>query len=262
MTDAETTVTWLGHSTVLLDVGGVRLLTDPLLRRGAGPLRRRGRVPDPAGWARVDAVLLSHLHLDHAHVGSLRMLDPGVPVLSAAPNVAWLRRHRLNGTVARLDEWRPVGGTGRVRTKLVTADHHSRPMPHRPNAAHGFLVEAPGCRIWIAGDTSLFDEMSRIPELLGGEVDLALVPISGWGPRLSEGHLDAPGAAEACRRVGARTAVPVHWGTFYFPGVRDRPRGWMDRPPPDFVAALAEVAPDCTPLVLRPGESAVVPAAS
>ena len=261
MSDADTTLTWLGHSTALLEVGGVRLLTDPLLRRRAGPLRRRGPVPDPRGWARIDAVLMSHLHLDHAHVGSMRMLDPGVPVLSAARNVAWLRRHRLNGTVARLDEWQSVGGAEAVQVRLTTAVHHSRPMPHRPNEANGFLVRAPGCRTWIAGDTSLHDDMSRIPALLGGEVDLALVPISGWGPRLSEGHLDATGAAEACRRVRARTAVPVHWGTFYFPGVRDRPQGWMDRPPPEFVATLAQVAPDCRPLVLRPGESAVVPVA-
>ena len=89
-------VTWLGHSTVVLDLDGVRLVADPLLRRHAGILRRRGRAPRREAWAGADAVLLSHLHLDHADLASLRLF-PDVPVLTAEENVRWVRRKGLVG---------------------------------------------------------------------------------------------------------------------------------------------------------------------
>ena len=89
-------VTWLGHSTVVLDLDGVRLIADPLLRPNAGILRRRGRRPDEEAWAGTDAVLLSHLHHDHAELASLRRLA-GAPILTAPDNAAWLRRRGLNG---------------------------------------------------------------------------------------------------------------------------------------------------------------------
>ena len=103
-------------------------------------------------------------------------------------------------------------------------------MPHRPNAANGHLVRTPELRVWIAGDTSLFDDMTKIPELAGGPIDLAIVPIGGWGARLSGGHLDAGRAAQACGLVGARAAMPYHWGTLYAPGTVDRPPRLDGRP--------------------------------
>ena len=80
-------MTWLGHSTVVLDVDGTRLLTDPLLRRHAGLLRRRGDPPARGHWQNVDSVLLSHLHHDHADLPSLGMLPKGTPVVTAPPNI-------------------------------------------------------------------------------------------------------------------------------------------------------------------------------
>ncbi len=81
-------VTWLGHSTVVVDVDGVRVVTDPLVRRHAGLLRRRGRQPSRAAWTGADAVLLSHLHHDHAEVASLRQFG-GIPVVTAPANARW-----------------------------------------------------------------------------------------------------------------------------------------------------------------------------
>ena len=249
----STTVTWLGHSSVVLDVDGVRIVADPLLRRNNGPLRRRGGPPTRALWDGADAVLLSHLHHDHAELRSLRMLPVGVPVITGAPNVPWLRKRGLDA-VAPLDrEWIEVGGGSGVRVALCAADHSSRPMPHRPNAANGHLVVAPSARIWVAGDTALYDGLSELPERAGGPIDLALVPVSGWGPRLSGGHMGPTEAAEACRRVGAARAIPVHWGTLHTPGGRAHPRGWMDRPGPEFATALEAAAPQCTPMILEIG---------
>jgi L-ascorbate metabolism protein UlaG (beta-lactamase superfamily) len=254
----STTLTWLGHSTVVLDVGGTRLLTDPLLRRHAGVLRRRGPKPAVLNWERPDAVLLSHLHHDHAELRSLRMLPPDVPIITAQANARWLRARGLKGMAPGDDGWASVGASHGTRVRLCEARHHSRPMPHRPNEANGHLVRSASGVIWIAGDTSLFDGLTELGRDAGGAIDLAIVPVSGWGPRLSGGHLDPVQAAEACARVGARCAVPVHWGTLHAPGGRIYPPRWMDRPGPEFAAALAERAPGCRPLLPAVGVPTVI----
>lgn len=262
----ELRVTWLGHATTLLEIGqgtrAVRLLTDPLLRSHAGPLRRRGARPDPATWAHVDAVLLSHLHHDHADLPSLRLLPRGTPVVTSNRSARWLSRRGLHGTAASTERWLPLDPDSTVAVRLAVARHGSRPMPHRPNDAHGHLIRSGSCRIWVAGDTALFLQMAEIPKLLDGPVDLAVLPISGWGPRLSRGHLDPVQAAEACALVGARAALPVHWGTLHPPGLRDLPRGWMDEPLDRFTTALARLSPSTTAILLAIGGSARVPAPS
>ena len=253
-------VTWLGHSSVVLDLDGVRVLTDPLLRPHAGLLRRLAPRPDPASWSRPDVVLLSHLHHDHAELRSLRML-PGAALMSAPENVAWLRRRRLPNTVPLGDGWTavgPVAGTG-VQVRQAPAEHRNRPMPHRPNAANGQLVRGPSGTVWIAGDTGLFPEMAAIPEMAGGPIDVALVPVWGWGPRLSAGHLSPVTAARAAALSGARFAIPVHWGTLHPPFVTHFARSWLEHPGRRFAEAVAEQAPGCTAVVLAPGESWLAP---
>ncbi|KQT00948.1 MBL fold metallo-hydrolase [Cellulomonas sp. Leaf395] len=244
---------WLGHASTVLDVDGVRLLTDPLLLRHAGLLRRRGAAPRPEDWQGAGAVLLSHLHHDHAELGSLRLLED-IPVLTAPANARWLRSRGIDAAAGLLDaQWWQVPGSD-VRLRMVPAVHAHRPMPHRPNATHGFLIATESFRVWFAGDTAPFAAMVDIPTLAGGPIDLALVPVGGWGPRLSGGHMDAVQAARACVSVGARAAVPVHWGTLHAPVSRRLPPGWMDRAGPAFAHAAARVAPSLTVHVVQPGE--------
>ena len=250
-------VTWLGHSTVVLDLDGVRLIADPLLRRHAGILRRIGGRPRRLAWFGADAVLLSHLHYDHAELASLRRLR-GVPVLTAEENAAWASRKGLRGQAIAPDAWTPVG-RGDVMVKLAPAVHGARPMPHRPNAANGHLVRSPSGIIWVAGDTELFPEMDQLAGLAGGPIDVAIVPVGGWGARLSAGHLGPEQAAVACRLAAARVAIPVHWHTLHRPGARHWPRGWMQSAGPEFAAALAREAPSCRALVLEVGESITIP---
>jgi L-ascorbate metabolism protein UlaG (beta-lactamase superfamily) len=181
-------LTWLGHSTVVVDVAGVRLLTDPLLRRHAAPLRRAWPQPDPGLWHGVDAVLLSHLHHDPAELASLRML-PGVPVLTLPPLAAWLRRRGLEGVDVPVGERYAV--SDRVDVVVVPAEHRHRPMPHRPSHACGHLVDSREGTAWLAGDTELFEGLDVVrSSARSGSVDVAVVPVGGWGPRLSRGHLD------------------------------------------------------------------------
>jgi L-ascorbate metabolism protein UlaG (beta-lactamase superfamily) len=228
-------ITWLGHSTVVVDLDGVRIVADPLLGRNNGILRRRGERPPTPAWEGADAVLLSHLHHDHAEVPSLKRF-PGVPVLTAPQNSVWVRKKGLDGRGLADDQWFPLGPDGRVEVRLVPAIHHSRPMPHRPNAANGHLVRGPSGVAWLAGDTDLYPDMATLPDLAGDVIDVALVPVGGWGPRLS----------------------PVHWKTLHVPAGEMIPRGWMDIAGPRFVDALAREAPDCRAVELEPGGSVAI----
>jgi len=245
-------VTWLGHASTVIDLDGVRLVTDPLVHRRAGVLRRRGLGPRVDSWLGADAVLLSPLHHDHAEPRSLRRLGP-VPVLTAPANARWARKHSLQGMGLGPAQWFRV--REQVEVRLVPAVHGHRPMPHRPNAATGHVVRGPSATVWFAGDTSLFPAMSEIPAMAGAPVDLALVPVHGWGPRLSGGHLGPVDAARACALVGARFAVPIHWGTLHAPAGRHLPPGWMDEAGPAFAAAVHREAPGCEPVVLEPGQT-------
>ncbi len=252
----QLSIAWIGHSTVMLEIDGVRLLTDPLLRRHAWFLRRRFPRPEPDLWRDPDAILVSHLHHDHAEVASLKML-PAVPVLTAGENAGWLRGKGLSGT-ALGDGWERVGD-GLVEVRLTRAIHQHRPMPHRPNAANGHLVRGSEISVWLVGDTSLYPEMAEIPDMLGRRLDLIAVPIAGWGPRLSPGHLGPTEAVKACVMSGARWALPVHWGTLHPPMPRLLGAGWMDRPYHQFIRALRREAPDCRLVELGPGETWSLP---
>jgi L-ascorbate metabolism protein UlaG (beta-lactamase superfamily) len=104
--------------------------------------------------------------------------------------------------------------------------------------------------VYFAGDTDVFDEMAAI-----GPVDVALLPIWGWGPSLGPGHMDPRSAAEAARILRTSIAIPIHWGT-YFPlhtALRGTP-AFIDAPPGEFLVHMGELAPDVDVRVLRPGE--------
>ena len=111
-------------------------------------------------------------------------------------------------------------------------------MPHRPNGATGMLVRGGGVVVWFAGDTSLHDDMALLPELAGAPVDLALLPIGGWGPRLSPGHLGPDEAAQAAARSGALHVLPIHYGTLHPSGWPSGRLGWTTEPGERFAEAL------------------------
>lgn len=258
-----TRLTWIGHATVLIEIGGVRVLTDPLLRRHAGPLRRIGRRPDPGSWRDPDVVLISHLHADHASLGSLRLLT-GVPMITGRDNARWLRV-RAGATVPDLgdDEWFLVDaaeGVGEVEVRLVPAVHHSRPMPHRPNGAYGHLIRSNGGTIWFAGDTSIYPGMADLATMAGAPIDVALLPIAGWGPRLSAGHMGPEQAVDAVELVRPRAVLPIHHGTLHPPGFDLRSLDWMHRPLREFTDEMARRCPDVRLLLPGLGGTVTLPA--
>jgi L-ascorbate metabolism protein UlaG (beta-lactamase superfamily) len=243
----ELGVTWIGHATALIELDGLRLLTDPVLGRRVGPLRRVAPPVAPGVAERIDAVLLSHLHSDHADLPSLRRVG-GTPRFIAPPAAAaWLRRRRFarvsalsTGSVSRI---------GDVEIRAIAASHDGRRMPRGPEAeAVGFLITS-GCSVYFAGDTDLVPEMAE----LAGQVDVALIPVWGWGPRIGPGHLDPQRAAEAVATIRPRVAIPIHWGTLAPAWLRSRGH-MLARPPRAFADAAARSAPEVDIRVLAPGE--------
>jgi L-ascorbate metabolism protein UlaG (beta-lactamase superfamily) len=247
-----TSVTWWGHSTMWLADSGVTLLTDPLLTDRVVHLRRRaGAAPElPAA---PDAVLVSHLHADHCHLPSLRAV-PGEPLLVVPRGSAGFLARALGGSAGdRCVELAPGEETaiGPVRVRAVPAAHPGGrgPWSRQQAVALGFVVEG-AARTWYAGDTGLFDGMSEF-----GPLDLALVPVGGWGPTLApHGHLDPAAAAEALRRVRAAWAVPVHYGTFWPAGLNRLRAHLFDTPGEEFARLAAQTAPESRVRVLAHGE--------
>jgi L-ascorbate metabolism protein UlaG (beta-lactamase superfamily) len=246
-------ITWWGHATCTVTDSGVRLLTDPLFARRLAHLRRRRGALPPPGAARADVALVSHLHADHLHVPSLERLAEGTRLLvprgapRAVPGLRRLGRLRVS-EVAPGDRVT----VGDVVVRVVSARHDGRRLPLGPHRspALGYVVEGEG-RTYFAGDTGLFDTMAD--EV--GPVDVALLPVGGWGPHLGEGHLDAGRAARALARLAPRSAVPVHYGTYWPIGMDAVRPHEFHAPGDEFVRLAAEYAPDVAVHRLRHGES-------
>jgi L-ascorbate metabolism protein UlaG (beta-lactamase superfamily) len=250
-------LTWVGHATVLFEVGGARLLTDPILRDRLGHLRRQSAPPDPDVMRRLDAVLISHQHFDHLDTASLRRLDRDLRV------VAPKGTGRVLGPLgfAHVEEVAPgdrveIGG---AVVTAVPAIHGGRRSPFGPEAGTlGFAI-AGAQRAYFAGDTALFEGMAK----LAGDLDVALLPVWGWGPSLGPGHMDPHDAARAAALLRPRIAVPIHWGTLFPVGLARTAKGRaLVDPPQEFVRHLAELAPDVEARVLAPGDAMSLEAVS
>ena len=243
-------LTYVGHATVLIEVGGARFLTDPLLHGGIAHMRRRVPLPQLEQLRDLDAVLISHAHADHLDTRSLRMLGHAGAVIAPRGCAGILRRAGMRDVVELMPGDRhTVAG---VEVEAVRADHDGRRHPFGQDIpAVGFLLEP--ARIYFAGDTDLFDEM----EDLAG-VDVALLPIGGWGPKIGAGHLDPQRAAEAAAVLQPRIVVPIHWGTYLRVDLHRRRPHLLTDPAPALESRLAELAPKTEMRALEPGQSLTV----
>lgn len=236
-------LTWLGHSTVVIDLEGTRVVTDPVLRARVWHLRRdvlgAGETLDD-----LDAILVSHIHYDHLDLRSLDRFDRGLPVVAPRGAGRLIRRRGFERVVELVaGEELPFGG---IRIRATHAEHESSRGPFsRSTPSLGYVIEG-AARVYFAGDTELFQEMRNL-----GPVDVALLPVAGWGPRLGAGHLDPAGAAEALRLLRPKVALPIHWGTFRRV-FAERPD---DRPAREFVRIARQVAPEVDVRVPAIGET-------
>jgi L-ascorbate metabolism protein UlaG (beta-lactamase superfamily) len=210
-------------------------------------LHIRRRVPPPAveELHSLDGIVISHPHHDHLDPPSLRMVTGDCPVI-APRGCRWTVRRGGAKKVIEVEvgDRVEVGGTC---VEAVPARHDGRRFPvGRQRPALGYLLEGPP-GFYFAGDTDLFPEMGE----LAGRVDVAALPIGGWGPKVPAGHLDPERAARAAALIQPQIVIPIHWGT-----LSTGPGGSTERSraPEELVDAVARAAPRVDVRVLAPGQ--------
>lgn len=221
-------LTWIGHATFLLTLGGQKVITDPVLGPTLpGFIPRHGEpgIP-PEALPPVDVVLVTHNHYDHLDAWSLRRLGPGPTYVTPLGNAGLLRAASAQ-RVVELDWWgtTEVGG---LEITLTPARHWSMRFPWNRNDMlwGGFVVRSRDGAAYHSGDTAAFDGFAEIGRRLG-PIDWALLPIGAYDPRwfMGDQHINPEEAVEAAVQLQARTMVAMHWGTFRLTDER------LDEPP-------------------------------
>ena len=247
------TVTWIGHSTLLIRVDGVTLLTDPTWSSTASPLPVGPRRYSPPAFPMdklpaIDFVVVSHNHYDHLDLGSLkRLAAKGTRFLVPLGNGGLLKDAGI-GPVTELDWWESIE-LGDVRVHALPARHWSRRGLFDLDRAlwAGWMVEGKTRRFYFAGDTAPFDGFAEIAERFG-PIDLAAIPIGAYAPAemMAPSHMTPEEAVQALVDLKAKTGLAVHFGTFDLsdepieePPLRFR-RASVQRGRDDWVFAIGE----------------------
>jgi L-ascorbate metabolism protein UlaG (beta-lactamase superfamily) len=216
--------TWLGHSTVLIEIDGVRVLTDPVWGPRASPFTLAGPkrfqpVPVALGaMPPMDLVIISHDHYDHLDYPTIRALThSAVPFVTSLGVGAHLEAWGVPPQrITELDWWEhhDLPGSG-VRVSAAPAQHFSGRTPKTRNSTlwSSFIVQTERHCVFFSGDTGLTRQYQRIRERFG-PFDLAMLEIGGWHAAWGDMHLGPDHALEAVALLGAEVWLPVHWGTF------------------------------------------------
>jgi L-ascorbate metabolism protein UlaG (beta-lactamase superfamily) len=215
--DDEVTVSWLGHATVLLNFYGTRLLTDPVLEhriglgRGFAKLGPR-RLIQPALRKRelppLDAVLLSHAHMDHTDLGTLRAIPAKTRVVVQSGNRDLVRRFHAVNELA----WGEATRIGDLEVESVETRHWgARMVTDRHRGWGGYLLRKDGRTVLFGGDTAYTDLFTPLAER--GTVDLAILPIGAYDPWVTS-HASPEEAWRMFEALGARYLLPIHHSTF------------------------------------------------
>jgi L-ascorbate metabolism protein UlaG (beta-lactamase superfamily) len=258
--------TFVNHSTVLLQMDGVNVLTDPVWSERVSPYTfvgpRRHRPPGVRleELPPIDAILVSHNHYDHMDLATLRRLEERegrrIPVFTGLGNAKLLERERV--PAARdLDWWQSADLPGGVTVTAVPARHFSSRSPFDGNRTLwcGFVVTGPSGSYYFAGDTGWGSHFAEIGRRFPG-LRLAMLPIGAYRPRwfMSPVHIDPEAALRAHDALGAKTSLAIHWGTFAQADDGElEPLADLD------LAMAARLEPKPRFLVLQNGESAEVP---
>lgn len=229
----QPSVTWIGHASTLVQLGGLNLLTDPIFSKRASPLSWVGpQRAVPPGLSltelpHIDLVLVSHNHYDHLDLASVRALNaqPGGPPLFVVPlgNKAWLIDAGIRNVV-ELDWWQ-AHHVGAVEVVLTPVQHWSgRSFNDRLQTLWGgYAVFAPDLHLYFSGDTGYSRDFAATRERFrdrqppsGGGFDLALIAIGGYEPRwfMKDQHLDPAEAVQVHLDLNAKRSIGIHWGTF------------------------------------------------
>jgi L-ascorbate metabolism protein UlaG (beta-lactamase superfamily) len=253
-----TKISYIGHATVLIDIGQIRVLTDPILRDRFFFMQRNGHNygPDLLAHRPPDLVLLSHLHYDHTDLPSLRRLPPTTTVVAPKGSGSYLA-HSANVQVYEVDKGDRLQ-VGDVQITALPADHGNAYSLPRPMTTCLSYALRNHLSVYFAGDTDLFDGMDDIGKDF--DLDVALLPVWGYSHRVGKGHLTPATAAQALTRLHPRVAVPIHWGSFHYPGPHFlwKRAAYMHAPPHIFAECASHLAPETDVRVLQPGQATEV----
>lgn len=255
-------ITWIGHATFLIQIGGLNILTDPNLSDRASPVSWAGprRVTRPGltveQLPRIDAVLISHNHYDHLDVRTVRQIGDGPTWYVPLGMRKWFRKQGIS-EVVELDWWQSDSAPGDVNIICMPSRHFSaRTMWDRDKTLwSSWLVEHNGRKIYFAGDTGYGPHFSEIGAAQG-PLDVALLPIGAYEPRwfMSPVHTDPAEAIQAHFDLQAKRTVAMHWGTFL---LTSEPL----KEPPELFRQHADAAglDDRQAIILTHGETLILP---
>ena len=218
-------ITYIGHATLLLEIAGARILTDPNFETALGRFLPRVSLPGIALEAlpKLDALLLTHAHADHLSFKSLDQLPRDIPLYAPGPIAKWLNqkgyRHAipLNSGQCVL----PDGTSIRIHAAAATHRGNRYGFDRWRSAANMYLLENDTESVFFAGDTALTDATHHLVENVlwrsERQLDVALLPIGwapAWKPGFRRGHLTGDDALTLFETLKARAMFPYHWGTF------------------------------------------------
>jgi L-ascorbate metabolism protein UlaG (beta-lactamase superfamily) len=217
-------ITYIGHATLLLEMAGVRVLTDPNFESKLGHFLARVSAPGVALEAlpKLDALLLTHAHADHLSFKSLDRLPRDIP-LYAPPAVArWLAgKGYTHATPIDDGESATIGGVLRLHTGRATHKGNRYGFDRWRSATNMYLLETDEESAFFAGDTALTPSTHHLVERVlwarHRQLDIALLPIGwapAWKPGFRRGHLTGEDALSLFETLRARAMLPYHWGTF------------------------------------------------
>jgi len=218
------TMTWIGHSTVLLNLFGTRIITDPVLgervgvylgaRLQVGPKRITAPALSPEEIGQLDVILLSHAHFDHLDIPSLRKLDhPQTQVVTAKGTSGLLRRFRF-AQVREVEPYQQVQLRDGVTVTAIPVRHWGNRFPWNFDYGWtGYLIEKNGVRLLFAGDTAYTPVFAELRAY--GPIDVAFMPIGAYSPdSFQRSHCTPEQAWKMFVDSGATWFAPMHWNTF------------------------------------------------
>jgi len=213
----EASLTWVGHATFLVRMGGKAILTDPVWSNRL-PGRIARLTPPGIEWAdlpAIDAVVVSHNHYDHQDSRTLKRLPRATPVMVGLGGGAWFRKRGFTD-VTELDWWQSARRSD-VGFTFVPVHHWSRRGPFDLNKAlwGGWVMEAEGRKAFFGGDSAYGNRFKEVGARIKG-IEVAMMPIGAYEPRwfMSPVHMDPDEAVAATSDLGAKALATMHWGTF------------------------------------------------